>query len=194
LYNVLEQSFVSEAKQNLEEPKKGKIILMICSLKGYKGVDIFLRLAKMNQHLIFKLVVNAGKVDIDNYFKNEIIPNNLLIYPTQKDTHPFYREASILLNLSDINLWVETFGLTVLEAMAYGLPSVVPTIGGITELVEDGVNGFLVDSKNIILLNQKINYLLTNAEVYARMRNNALKKSSFFNEQYFEQQAMNLVA
>jgi glycosyltransferase involved in cell wall biosynthesis len=37
----------------------------------------------------------------------------------------------------------ETFGLVVLEAMAYGSPLVATRTGGIIEIVEDGVNGIL---------------------------------------------------
>jgi glycosyltransferase involved in cell wall biosynthesis len=37
----------------------------------------------------------------------------------------------------------ETFGIVVLEAMAYGCPLVATRTGGIVEIVEDGVNGLL---------------------------------------------------
>ena len=101
-------------------------------------------------------MVNANQSDIDEYFKNEVLPLNLIVYPTQKETHQFYQEASLLLNLSDVNLWVETFGLTILEGMAYGLPAIVPPVGGVVELIEEGKNGYLIDSKNIELVSEKI--------------------------------------
>ena len=50
-----------------------------------------------------------------------------------------------MLNLSNPFLCVETFGMTILEAMAYGVPSIAPNIGGPIELIEDGYNGFCVD-------------------------------------------------
>ncbi len=42
----------------------------------------------------------------------------------------------------------EGFGLTVLEAMASGLPVIATNVGGLPELVKDGVNGFLVSPRD----------------------------------------------
>ncbi len=38
----------------------------------------------------------------------------------------------------------EAFGLVLLEALACGVPAIATDIGGIPEVIEDGVNGFLV--------------------------------------------------
>lgn len=186
IYNVLEASFVKQSRLHLNLEKPEKIVLMICSLKAYKGVNEFVKLAAMNSEFTFKLVVNAGQNEIDTYFKSKKLPANLILYTTQKNIHPFYQEASVVLNLSDTKLWVETFGLTILEAMAYGLPTIVPTVGGVVELVEDGKNGFLIDSKNISLVSGKLNLMLQNTTIYNQMSSEALEKSKFFSEDYFE--------
>jgi glycosyltransferase involved in cell wall biosynthesis len=47
--------------------------------------------------------------------------------------------------------WEEPFGLAVLEAMATGTPVITYRRGGMLELVEDGVTGFLVDSEEEML-------------------------------------------
>ena len=186
IYNVLEDSFVKESRLHLNCEKLEKIVLMICSLKIYKGVNEFVKLAERNSEFTFKLVVNASQNEIDTYFKSKKLPANLILYTTQKNIHPFYQEASVVLNLSDTKLWVETFGLTILEAMAYGLPTIVPPIGGVVELVEDGKNGFLIDSKNISLVSGKLNLMLHNTSIYNQMSREALEKSKFFSEDYFE--------
>ncbi len=194
LYNVLEKNFVEQANLNFKKEKSEKIVLMICSLKAYKGVNEFLKLAQLNPKFIFKLVVNANQNEIDDYFKNDTIPSNLIVYPTQKDTHPFYKEASVLVNLSNVNLWVETFGLTILEGMVYRLPTIVPPVGGVVELVDEGKNGYLIDSKNYALISEKLNALFSNATLYNAMSKNAIKKSKFFGEDYFENESIRILS
>jgi len=194
LYNVLESNFADKADQFQNREKSEKIVLMICSLKIYKGVNEFFILAKKNPQYIFKLVVNASENEIKNYFQGEETLENLNIYPTQTDTHPFYQEASILLNLSHPDLWVETFGLTILEGMRYGLPSIVPPVGGVTELIKNGENGFLINSKNTDELSEKINFILENPTIYKAFSKASYQKSLEFSENYFEEEAMKIVS
>lgn len=59
----------------------------------------------------------------------------MLIYNRQRDVIKFYNKATVVLNLTDKTQAIETFGMTPLEAMSCGLPVIVPTIGGIAELV-----------------------------------------------------------
>lgn len=193
IYNVLEEDFVKQAMANKNWNKDEKIVLMICSLKTYKGVDEFLKLALTNSRYLFKLVVNASSLEIEHYFNDLVLPENLVIYPTQTDTHPFYREASVVLNLSDPKLWVETFGLTILEAMAYGLPTIVPPVGGVTELVIKDKNGYLIESKKIDEISEKLNELLDNNELYKWMSYNAFEMSKQFNLELFEKKAAEII-
>ncbi|MDE5468037.1 glycosyltransferase family 4 protein [Elizabethkingia meningoseptica] len=194
LYNALESDFAKKADQFQNPEKTVKIVLMICSLKMYKGVNEFFLLAQKNPQYIFKLVVNASENEIKSYFLGKEMPKNLKIYPTQTDTHPFYQEASIILNLSHPDLWVETFGLTVLEGMRYKLPALVPPIGGVTELVEDDKNGFRINSKNSHELSEKLNFILNNPSVYETFSNASYQKSLKFSDKYFEKEAVKIVS
>jgi glycosyltransferase involved in cell wall biosynthesis len=38
--------------------------------------------------------------------------------------------------------------MSVLEAMSYGLPVVVPKVGGFPEIVEEGLSGYLIDDRD----------------------------------------------
>lgn len=194
LYNVLEHDFMVQSQKNRNSLKAEPIVLMICSLKPYKGIEAFWTLAERNPDFIFKLVLNANTSEIDAYYKGRKQPENLLLYSTQENTHPFYQEASIIVNLSDTELWVETFGLTILEGMSYGLPAIVPPVGGVVELVEDGKNGYLIDSKNIELISEKLNELFCDKALYKKMSNNAQAISSHFSETTFKREAMRLLS
>lgn len=58
----------------------------------------------------------------------------------------FYRNIDVYVLASRHE---EGFGLVVAEAMAYALPVVATQSGGVTEIIENGENGFLVEKQNI---------------------------------------------
>lgn len=61
---------------------------------------------------------------------------------------------------------------SILEAFAYGKPVIATNVGGITEAVQDGINGFIVaKDKNVIA--KRLISLITNKELYIRMSDNA---------------------
>jgi glycosyltransferase involved in cell wall biosynthesis len=63
----------------------------------------------------------------------------------------------------------EAFGMAYLEAQAAGLPVVAFASGGVPEVVEDGVTGFLVPAGDTGALAAAVGVLLTDAEGRARM-------------------------
>lgn len=109
------------------------------------------------------------------------ISDNVTIHPRQDDVASFYNSASIVLNLSDKERFIETFGLTALEAMSTGLPIIVPTVGGIAEMVEDGVNGYKIDVAQLSEIEGVIESILTNKNLYIHLANNASVCSERYN-------------
>lgn len=183
IYNALESKFLEKAKQFNRTPNQRPLVLMICSLKAYKGVHEFFDLAKNAPSFDFQLVLNAEWTEIQAYFKEEILPDNLTFFSRQSNVSPFYEKADLLLNLSRPDEWVETFGLTVIEAMAYGVPAIVPPVGGIAEIVQEGKTGFKVSCYEKVNLKKLVVTLLKDSKLQAEMRNNCLLHRDSFSEE-----------
>ncbi len=66
--------------------------------------------------------------------------------------------------------------------MAYGIPVICPPVGGPLELVDDGISGFQIDSRNIGELSEKIRYIFESG-MYAQFSENARIKSFKFSEE-----------
>jgi glycosyltransferase involved in cell wall biosynthesis len=63
----------------------------------------------------------------------------------------------------------ELLGLTLLEAMASGTPVVASRVGGVPEIVEDGVTGFLVPPGDVEALRDRVGYLLAHPRQAAQL-------------------------
>ncbi len=72
---------------------------------------------------------------------------------------------------------IETFGLTPLEAMSCGLPVIVPTMGGVAEMVEDGVNGYKIDVQELGAIKRQITEMLSIEDLYKHLSQEALSCS-----------------
>jgi glycosyltransferase involved in cell wall biosynthesis len=119
----------------------------------YKG-DVYYRLLtqKINQNAINK-VHFIGHVD-----HTEI---------------PFYfRDSTILINPSI----VEPFGISIVEAMASGVPVIATNVGGIPEIINHGSTGFLVPPASPEKLAASINSLLSDFYLRAKFGDASRKR------------------
>ena len=60
----------------------------------------------------------------------------------------------------------ESFGLSVLEAMSLGKPVIASKVGGVCEIIEDGVNGMLIEPNHPEQITDRIIQLLSDKEMY----------------------------
>jgi glycosyltransferase involved in cell wall biosynthesis len=84
----------------------------------------------------------------------------------------FRSDVANLLRCSDVVALVsqtESAPLTLLEGMSSGLPVVATSVGGIPEIVEDGVNGFLVQPKSPESIAEKILELNSDRDLRRRL-------------------------
>ena len=188
IYNSLDSDFLEKSKgsHSVQLPER-PMILMLCSLREYKGIEPFVAMASVLPHYDFELVLNASPREINRYFEDRALPDNLTLFPAQENVHPFYRQASMVCNLSLPDQWVETFGLTAAEAMAYGLPVIVPPVGGIAEVVEDGKQGAHINAYHLADLIQYVEEMMNDRERYAQYSQACLVRSLDFYPDRFEQ-------
>jgi glycosyltransferase involved in cell wall biosynthesis len=130
------------------ECPKGDYLAFLGRISPEKGPEVAIRLAK-SAGIPLRL---AAKVDGDDkaYFEEVVAP--LLDHPLVEfvgeidDAHKseFLGNARAL--LFPIR-WPEPFGLVMIEAMACGTPVVAFDCGSVAEVVQHGVNGFIVHSE-----------------------------------------------
>lgn len=96
--------------------------------------------------------------------------------------HLAYRDADISLIPT---LWSEGTSLSCLEAMASGNAVIANRVGGLTDLVIDEHNGFLIDPQPDILL-QKIKELLNDFEKLVTFKKRAVEVAQAFNKKSWD--------
>lgn len=78
-------------------------------------------------------------------------------------------EVTALLDISVLPSFYEGMGRVVLEAMAAGKPVIASRVGGIPDLMEDGISGFLVPPGDTQALAERIECFLNNPALRVRM-------------------------
>ena len=112
-----------------------------------------IRYCKVNQ--LEKDVLFVGK---SNEIDNILCFSDLFLLPSEK----------------------ESFGLAALEAMAHGVPVVCSDIGGLPEVIENGISGFLCPVGDINAMAEKVNYLLGDKERLKLFKSQAYQSSKKF--------------
>ncbi len=198
IHNALDSEFlrVASASRYQHHREGGFGVLMIASLRDYKGVPELVSLAEDledDARIRFVLVVNEAPDATARYLAANPAPPNLAVHPRTTDTPAYYAKASLVLNLSRVDAWVETFGLTLLEAMAFGIPVIAPPVGGPAELVTDGVQGFLIDSRDRASLAEVVRRLADDASTCDRMSVAARERAAQFSSERFSREIVALI-
>lgn len=166
------------------EYNEGKYFLYTGRLVREKGVeDLIHAISKLPENIQLHIAGTgsqeeflrnlAGKLGLDNV--------KFLGFISGKQLEEEYKNCKALLMPSN---WFEVFGLTAIEAFSYGKPVIAANIGGITEIVEDKINGLFFkagDSKEIA---EKVDFIENNPDEAIRMgKNGRYKAERIYNSQ-----------
>jgi glycosyltransferase involved in cell wall biosynthesis len=117
------------------------------------------------------IITGEGKMkkELIKLTKKLGLEKNILFIPSVLDP----REVLSLIDIFVIPSLDEGLGLSLMEAMACGLPTIGSEVGGIKDLIQHGVNGLLVEPADVKGLASAILELLKDREKAKVLGNNA---------------------
>jgi glycosyltransferase involved in cell wall biosynthesis len=180
VYNGVDLSRVSNDAQRASQfrerygiPDDRVVIVQVSWMIQEKGIPALLEAARLlvaqNANVHFVLVGEGAQ---RQQFMNDAAKLGLSkrVTWTGLIADPFdagvYDVADIICQLSQ---WEELFGWMIAEGMAYGKPIVATRVGGIPELVNDGVSGFLVERNDTAAAAEKLLRLIQDPELRYKM-------------------------
>jgi len=151
-----------------------KIVLFAGKLTKYKGVKYLIKAAKKIHGDIVISGDGPEKKNLLKIISDEKITNVHFVGHVDKTDRlvKLYSMADVFVAPS---VWDEPLGLVVLEAMATNTPVVVTRKGGIPLAVKDGKNGLFVRPRNATDIANKVNRLLDDDTLRAKMGTTARK-------------------
>jgi glycosyltransferase involved in cell wall biosynthesis len=132
-------------------PEHATVILNVAGFRPEKRHDLLLQaFAKIQQTNsrgnYYLLLVGGGnatlRAKIETLAKKLDIADRVVFAGIQENVRPMYW-ASDIFTLASTS---ETFSIAALEAMASGLPCVLTKIGGADEMIDENINGLLVEA------------------------------------------------
>jgi len=169
---VPEKSFDFSGDRGEWKINKKPVILMIARVIKDKGVEEYIKAAEILKNKAEFLYV--GEVDKGN--KNAFLPDwkNVKYLGFRSDIKELIEKADIVVLPS---YYGEGVPRTLIEAASMGKPIVTTNNRGCKEVVDNGVNGFLVPVKDYKSLAEKIEILIDNPTLREKFGKNSRIKA-----------------
>lgn len=155
IYNPISEEEISDLDKKKARDKLDlnfeKILLFVGSLTEKKGAHLIPELAREIDGADFVVI---GDGPLKSSFTETGIENlHYLGKIPHRKINDYYKAADYLLVPS---LWHEPFGRVVIEGQVNSAIPIATRVGGIPELINEGKNGVLVDSKDTSVFIEKI--------------------------------------
>lgn len=139
------------------EPKYTKRVLFFGRINPYKGVDNLLEIAKLCPDIHFDVIGRVdpqmqGIVDELKKLPNVFLNNNYVSDNEMKEA--FVNADWVILPYNSASQ-----SGVIIDAYKYSRPVIAFDVGAITEQVEDGISGFLIENKKNQLFAKKIKHI-----------------------------------
>lgn len=163
---------------------KNKKAISIGKLDSQKGFDMLIDAWEIvsKYHPEWTLEIfgeGESKLFLENKILEKGLTKQIFIKGLIIDVEAAYLDSSIYILSSRF----EGFGMVLLEALSYGIPIVsFDCEAGPSEILEDGVSGFLVEPGNIQVLASKIIFLIENPVFLKKMGFNGYIRANHFSK------------
>ena len=183
LHNAITPPRTTTEKKDGEEKDTKFQLLYIGSINENKGCfDVIKSIGnhkeELNGKIVFHLAGNDETGKLDGEIRRYGLENCIVSHGWADK-----EKKSVLLQKADCYIqpsYFESFGLSILEAMAHGLPVITSPTGGIPDLVDDGITGLYVAPGDTDGIFSSIKTLMNAPETRRKMGENAIKKASNF--------------
>ena len=187
LSSIKKEDIISETELRRKEEYKEKIgvkdkpvALFVGQFIPRKGVDVLLQaVEKLSSRAEIFIIGGGEKAEEYKQMAAQKHLNGVhfVDFLTKPELAVYYKAADIFVFPTREDIW----GLVINEAMAYGLPVITTDrcVAGL-ELIENGVNGYLIPSEDSATLAAKMDLLLSDTEKCVEITKNNLKKISFY--------------
>jgi len=188
---------VNLKKYHYGRHKKNKVIF-IGRLLPHKGVNYLIQSLDNNTECI----ISGFKQDFRYFELLKSLANGkkvkFLLSASDKEIAKHLREsAALVLPSVDVDIYgkshknTELFGLVIAEAFACGTPVIVSNSSALPYVVDDGINGFVVNQNDPVSISKKIMILVQNIEKSTAMGLSAYNKAvSRYNWEYVAQRCV----
>tara|TARA_A100001011_G_scaffold326384_1_gene349884 strand:- start:217 stop:1023 length:807 start_codon:yes stop_codon:yes gene_type:complete len=185
IYNGVKQKIISRNEtnkiiNNIGLDLKLKTIGVFGRVIEIKGHHILLKSLnqlKKNNIKLNLIVVGAlydkGYVDYIKKMIKQFKLENVYLLGFKYEIQDYISICDLLISPSIIN---ESFGRTLIEGMAQKVPLVASNIGAHSEIIDDGINGYLYENKSTDELTQRISGLIINDKLRTKFINNGYDK------------------
>jgi N-acetyl-alpha-D-glucosaminyl L-malate synthase BshA len=172
IHNFFEPKVPASSREDVRRRLKladdDLMILHSSNLRPMKRIDLLLdTVARIQSRHSFKLVILAG-ADFTP-FKSTVtrlgLDDKLIVIENVLEVEEYLQAADVALYTSES----ESFCLSILEAMFFGCPGVATSVGGIPEVVDDGVTGLLVPFGDADQLARAVERLMDDTELRNRL-------------------------
>ncbi len=164
-------------------PRDGGYVLFVGRLVAQKGVDLLLRaFGALLQRCPGSRLIVVGDGELELYLDRLArflgFPDRVSFvgWRTGAALVELYQGAQVVV----VPSFYEPFGIVALEAMACGRPVIASRVGGLQEIVTDGVEGYLVDVGDHRKLASRLAGVILDPELRARMGTAALRRAADF--------------